>query len=187
MINDDYRPRPGDFFLAQSNGAKWWAYGLLQLLTGEPSQYTHAGIVLDDDTYIEARPGGACIKQLDTLWERRALAFSQNYLTDAQRAEIVKVSRLQVGRPYSWDQFWVLAGRRMHVKTGKLEQRVERTQGMICSQFVDYIYERANVELFADGRRPGDVSPGSLAHVGLLYHCRRQGILLPEPPQAAEA
>lgn len=177
MIDDDYEPKPGDFFLAQSEGVRGFVFRVAQFLTGEPSQYSHAGIVLDDRTYIEARPGGATIRPLEDLMSRRSLAFSQNKLTRAQREEIVRVARELVGTPYSWLRFAILAGKTLHVKTPRLQDRVLNHGGMICSQLVDEIYLRAGVQLFNDGRSPGDVSPGSLAHVGKIYHCRRKPLL----------
>jgi cell wall-associated NlpC family hydrolase len=188
-IIDDYEPRPGDFFLAKSDGFRGFVFRMAQVLTGEPSEYSHAGIVLDNRLYIEARPGGAALEPLDKLWSRRALAFSQNDLTDDERWRIVEIARTFIDTPYSWLHFAVLAGKTIHVNTSRLEQRVLNHGGMICSALVDEIYTRAGVHLFSDGRAPGDVSPGSLAHVGRLYHCRReprvQRALPPSPPQTA--
>lgn len=174
MIVTDYAPRAGDFFLARSNGAKWWAYSLLQLLTGEPSLYTHAGLVLDDGTYLEARPGGAIIRPLDTLWERQAVAFSQNDLTDDQRAALVAEARRYIDTPYTFTRFWYLAARTFGWQWASTKLDEMCRDAVICSSLVDKIYEAVGIKLFDDGRTPGDVSPGSLAHVGRLVHLRAE-------------
>lgn len=173
MIVTDYVPQAGDFFLARSNGAKWWLYSLLQLVTGEPSLYTHAGLVLDDGTYLEARPGGAVIRPLETLWERKAVAFSQNDLSEDQRAALVASARALVGTQYTFTRFFYLAARTFGWSwaQGVLDARCR--DAVICSELVARIYELAGLPLFP-GRKPGDVSPGSFAHVGRVVHFRAE-------------
>lgn len=160
MVN----PRPGDFGLTEIRGITGWLVGLGQFLNGDASIFSHAFVVLDDGTVMEAQPGGARITPLET-YSRRPVAFSTHLATtEAQRDEIVRQARLLEGTPYSFLDYLALALTRLRVRPRWLRRYVASTGHMICSQLVDEAYRRAGVHLFTDGRLSQDVTPGDLAN-----------------------
>lgn len=167
------QPQPGDYFLTQIGGTLGLVIRILQGLTGDWSRYTHAGIVLDDETVIAAQPGGARIDPLRSVFNIRSrnVAFSANdWLSDEDRAEIVARARALEGTPYNFLDYVLLALLAFGIKPEWLRRRVHDTGHLICSQLVDEVYAEVGVELFADDRLSGDVTPGDLAHVGTITH-----------------
>lgn len=163
-----YQPKPGDFGLTRIPGVLGWFIRLGQALTGDPSRYTHAFVVLHDGLIIEAMPSGARIVPLTVRTQEWPLAYSQADLDDATRARIVAAARSFEGRGYSFVNYLSLALLGLGLKPAWLRRYVAASDRMICSQLVDEAYRRAGVPLFDDGRAPGDVTPGDLAHVGLI-------------------
>lgn len=161
---------PGDVFLVQISGRGGWLIRLGQALSGDWSRYSHVGIVLDDWTVIAAQPGGARITSLDDILGQRPLAFSHYDLTPEIRAVIVAKARSMEGTPYSFLDYLSLALVTFHIRPAWLLRYVESTGHMICSQLVDAVYADAGVHLFSDGRAHGDVTPGDIAHVGIIKH-----------------
>lgn len=153
---------PGDFGLTRIRGIVGWWIGLGQLITGDASRYTHAFIVLDDDTVVEAMPGGAIITPL-SFYEGSAV-YSRLELTDEQRAAIVREAKSLKGIPYSFLDYLALALAHFGIKPKKLRKYIQSKGHMICSQLVDEVYRRAGVHMFNDGRLPQDVTPGDLAN-----------------------
>jgi cell wall-associated NlpC family hydrolase len=134
-----------------------------QLLTGDASRYTHAFIVLDDETVIEAMPGGAIITPLSEYFPGKAV-FSNLELTDEQREAVVREGRALRGTPYSFLDYLALALAHFGLKPIKLRRYVQNKGHMICSQLVDEVYRRAGIHMFNDDRLPQDVTPGDLAN-----------------------
>lgn len=161
---------PGDYVLVQITGFGGLLIRAAQALAGDPSIYTHVGIVLDDQTVIGAQPGGARIDPIGTVLNARPLAVSYNALSREERARIVTYARSLEGRPYSFLDYLSLALARFRVRPKWLLRYIEDSGHMICSQLVDHVYEVAGVDLFDDGRPHGDVTPGDLAHVGTIHH-----------------
>jgi hypothetical protein len=157
------QPRPGDFGLTRIGGFVGWWIGMGQLITGDASRYTHAFIVLDDETVIEAMPGGALITPLSEYYPGRAV-FSTLDLTDEQRVKIVEEGRALKGIPYSFLDYLALALAHFGFKPKRLRKYITTKGHMICSQLVDEVYRRAGVHMFNDGRLPQDVTPGDLAN-----------------------
>lgn len=167
---ENYTPKPGDFFLCQISGFGGFLIRAAQAISGDASRYTHAGIILDKDTIIEAMPGGARIVSIDTILGRRPLAVSFYGLTDQTRQTIVESARSYEGIPYSFLDYLCLGLLAIGIRPKKLRDRVHDSGNMICSQLVDKAYQTAGVHLFDDGRNSGDVTPGDLAHVGNILH-----------------
>lgn len=165
-----YTPQPGDYFLTQITGFSGFLIRIAQALTGDASRYTHAGVILDDDTVVEAMPSGAQIVPLADILTRDTLAFSRFDLTDDQRAAIVVEARKLEGVRYSFLDYLLLGLLSIGIKPPKLRKAVHGSGHMICSQLVDKAYNRAEIYLFEDGRDSGDVTPGDLSHVGTIYH-----------------
>lgn len=158
-------PQPGMFFLARIGGALGLLVSLGQWLVGDASRYSHAGIVLDDGTVLEAMPTGARIAPLAAVLVRRPLAFSWAVpLTAEQRAAVVAGARTLEGSRYGFAAYLHLALLRFGIAWGWLIGRLERDHRFICSQLVDHVYAQAGVHLFTDGRAHFEVTPGDLAN-----------------------
>lgn len=162
--------KPGDYFLSQIGGKVGFLIRLGQGLAGDWSRYTHAGIVLDDGTVIAGQPGGARIDPVASLEGSKVLAVSRNELTDDERARIVARARSMEGTPYSFLDYLAIVLLAFGIKPKRLRKFIEDSGHMICSQFVDAVYEAEGINLFHDGRAHGDVTPGDLAQVGVIEH-----------------
>lgn len=160
-------PRPGDFGVVR-RGVHDPVGRMVQLLewaNGDGwSVYTHAVLVLDDGTLIEAEPGGARIAPI-TEYAAGAVDWSSWPLSAEQRAGIMATGRSLVGTPYSFLDYAALAAHRLHLPLPGLRRYVASTGHMICSQLVDYGYQREGVHLFTDNRWPGYVTPTDLGRV----------------------
>lgn len=164
-------PEPGMFGLTKIGGVLGFFIGLGQWLVGDASRYSHAFIVLDDGTVMEAMPSGARIAPLGKVLLRRPLAFSWAiHLTEEQRARIVEEARKCEGVKYGFSAYVYLALTFLGLKAPRLRRYLGGNDRMICSQLVDYVYNRAGVQLFNDGRAPFDVTPGDLANI-LIEEC----------------
>lgn len=162
----DYTPPPGTFGLTRIEGLTGALVALGQLLIGDGSRYSHAFVVLDDGTVMEAMPSVARIRPLADSLSRRPLAFSWVIpLTEEQRARIVAEARACEGVRYGFSAYLYLALTRLGVRWPWLCRYLTRSGRMICSQLVDEVYRRAGVQLFDDGRPPHMVTPGDLANL----------------------
>lgn len=166
-----YRPLPGTFGLSQIGGTVGALVAAGQLVAGDPSPFTHAFVVLDDETVIEAMPGGARIVPLEDRLDWRPIAWSWMIpLIDVERQAISDAARQLEGVPYSFLDYISLGLLHTGVRRSYVLKRVKSSGHMICSQLVDATYLRGGVHLFDDGRWSGDVMPGSLAN--LMLHPR---------------
>jgi hypothetical protein len=155
--------KPGDIGLTRIGGVLGFFISLGQHLAGDSSRYTHAYIVLDDETVIAAQPGGARIDALSD-YDNKSV-YLQRDLTDDQRALIVSEARALEGLPYSFLDYLALIMARFGIKPKWLQRYIANTGHMICSQLCDEIYRRAGIHLFNDGRLPQEVTPGDLFYV----------------------
>lgn len=156
-------PKPGDFGLSQIPGRLGWWVSLGQFIIGDASRWTHAFVVLDDETVIQAMPKGAEIVPLKPFLGRAV--FSNIPLNDEQRADIVKYARGFKGVRYGFSDYLALSLAHIGLHPKWLKNYIARNGRMICSQLVDEAYYRADVHLFNDGRMPQDVTPGDLANM----------------------
>lgn len=165
-------PQPGDFGIVAISGRIGRLIRIGQWLNGDGyKDFEHAFIVLDDDTLIEAEPGGARIRPL-TQYDGTNVLYSDWDLTDHQRHDIVACARALKDTPYSVLDYLSLVLVRLHVRPKWLLAYVESTKHLICSQLVDVCYEEAGIQLFDDDRPAGDVTPGDLCTV---LHSQRKG------------
>lgn len=167
-------PQPGMFFLTQIGGftGRWVAAA--QAFVRGGSMWTHAGLVLDNGWVIQAEPGGSRLVKIDTLLDGRTILFSdapiQRWMEthpDVDEAwirhHVAQVGRCLVGFPYSFLDYLALALAEWKVPGWQLvRRRVETSKHMICSALVDRAYSYAGINLYDDGRLPGDVTPGDL-------------------------
>jgi hypothetical protein len=162
---DEFSPAAGTIGLVRVPGVFGWLIGLGQLLAGDASRYTHAFVVLDDGTLIEAMPGGARIVPLST-WPAERVAYGWIIpLTERQRAAVVAAARSYEGVGYGFVDYAALALARFGVRPAWLRRFIGSSRRVICSQLVVQAYRDAGVELFADGRAAMEVTPGDLANL----------------------
>jgi len=160
-----WNPPVGAVGLARIRGPLGWAVGAGQALMGDGCAWTHAFVVLDDRTVLEAMPTGARVTPLDSYWSRPTFIDDPVSLTAEQRGRIVAQARVLTGVPYGFGTYLWLGLSRFGLRPRQLERLVSSGRSMMCSQLVDEVYRRAGVHLFDDGRIPGDVTPGDLARL----------------------
>lgn len=159
--------RAGDIGFSRIGGFTGLWVSLGQLIIGDPCRYTHAYIVLDDDTVIEAMPGGARIASIHGRSPADGMFYYSRLNLDAdQRAAIVREARALIARPggvkYGFSDYLALALARLGIKPKMLLKYIANNNRMICSQLVDYVYCKADIKLFNDGRPSQEVTPGDL-------------------------
>ncbi|MFI7096404.1 hypothetical protein [Streptomyces lydicus] len=155
-------PLPGDFALTKIRGITGRAISAGQYLIGDGAPVQHALIYIGHGWIVQAMPGGAECIPLEDASPVVAWSTGKVPLTAAQRVAIAHAACRLVGTPYSFLDFASLALERFHVRPRWVRDYVASTGHLICSQLVDVAYRRAGVELFDDGRIPGDVTPGDL-------------------------
>jgi hypothetical protein len=133
----------------------------------------HAGILLDDGYTVEAMPGGAIIGHI-TNYDTKTVVWSSGFevvgvgpdydgpLSDYERVKVIEAAKGYVGVPYSFLDYLGLALARFGLRPRLLKRYIASTGHMICSQLVDQCYQDAGIQLFRDGRIPGDVTPADL-------------------------
>lgn len=174
---------PGDILLLRISGVVGWLVWLMQLINRDASYWTHAAVVLDDETVFEAQPGGAVITPLAKYADRpgtivrhyqqpvpgRPADYSLEALANVMhgyvRQRIVRDARQmhERGYTYAWSTYLYLALYRFGIHTKWLKWQVQNPDAGICSQAADLLVADAGIHLFADGRMPYDVTPGDLA------------------------
>lgn len=175
---------PGSFFVVDTPGPGGFLIGIAQSLVNDASRYKHCGIILDvQGNVLEAEPRGARVANLreyagDGLIicdgpVRRQVAAGDprgaaRHILDSRgedeiRADVVSAARRLVGTPYSWLDYAAIAALKLHLPSKALRRYVASSGHAQCAQLVDLAYQRAGIELFTDGRQPGDVCPADLA------------------------
>lgn len=193
---------PGSFFMRRIEGVTGRLVSAGQAFIRGGSNYTHAGLVLDNGQIIEAEPGGAKIKSAESLWEHGPVLLSDapvqrwadkqpvpmvlgghEMAVAAKRTEIVGKARFMEGVPYSFVDYVAIAAVELDWPIARwLVDRVEDSQHLICSALVDRAYAWADVHLFDDTpyrwdpakrRVPGDVTPWDLEQYVLRFEADR--------------
>lgn len=184
--------KAGMFGLSRIGGTLGKLIAAGQAFSGDTSRWTHAFIVLDDLTVIEAMPGGARIVPIADRLAHDEVAFSdqpmQDWLADymadldpklasgltdraafvdsierMRRDDIVSAARGLNGVGYGYLQYLAIGLVALGFEPRWLRKYISGKTRMICSQLVDEVYRRANIQVFDDGRLPQDVTPGDLA------------------------
>lgn len=169
-------PLPGDYFCVPIHGyvGKGIAFGELllrrlaeqQYPASDAIEYQHAGLYLGDtlegQMILEAEPGGAVIRPMH--YSPASILWSHLDLVPDQRAKIVAAGYGFKGTPYSFLDYDALAVHGFGLWVPGLRSYVQATGHMICSQLVDRCYQAADVQLFADHRWNGYVTPMDLAY-----------------------
>lgn len=152
----------GDFGLVPIPGIGGLLVRIGQWLNGDGfTQYEHAFVYVGDNQIVEAGPSGSHLSSLDEYPYKSIAWYSA---PEARGRDIANVARGLIRIPYSWADYLALAAVRFRLpfSTKILRKYVADSGHMICSQLVDEAYQRAGVQLFDDGRLPGDVTPGDL-------------------------
>ena len=179
---------PGSFGLSVIGGKLgWWIDKGQAFVEQQDYKFTHAFLVLDDETVIEAQPGGARItplsvytsrpegtviftdepvqRELDAYYTRKRgwNAGADLHEFEARlREKLVDFGRSLNGTPYNYIDYLAIALDRFGFRPRLIRKRMQRHDRLICSQLVDYVYTMAGIHLFDDGRDPFDVTPGDL-------------------------
>jgi hypothetical protein len=157
-------PGVGDFGVVPIPGRMGRLIRFGQWLNGDGyNDYEHAFVVVDKwiggGEVIEGRPSGAGSARLKAY--PNAVYYT---CPDEHRRAVAHAAISLIGRGYSWVDYLALAAIRFHLDAiaRPLRSYVTDSGRLICSQLVDYAYQLAGVQLFDDGRLPGDVTPGDL-------------------------
>jgi cell wall-associated NlpC family hydrolase len=153
-------PQPGDIGLVPIFGFVGLLIRIGQWLNGDGfANFEHVFIVLEDGMLIEAQPGGAVIRPLSDYSDRPIVYVSPEGLTAGQRKAICDIARTFEGTPYSFVDYAAIGAHRIHLPLPGLQEFIEDSGHLICSQLVDEVYRLAGAELFSDGRWAGWVTP----------------------------
>jgi uncharacterized protein YycO len=153
-------PQPGDFGLVSIPGGVGFLIRLGQWLNGNGfKNYEHAFVYLDENTILEAMPGGAIVSEAAKY---ASVRVSMVPLTASERQEIVSHAWTLKGVPYSFLDYFAIAAHRFRLPLPGLRKYIANSGHLICSQLVDNCYQAAKVELFKDNRWGGYVTPAEL-------------------------
>lgn len=159
--------KPGDIGLMRITGPVGLGIRVGQWTLGDGfKDLEHAVVVtsVHDNviTAMEARPGGAGI----VTWSHDIDDGDVKWLTLAEDLvfpeAVVQAAYDCMGVPYSFLDYAAIALHRFGISAPGLRDYIANSHHMICSQMVDYCYQRAGVELFDDGRWNGYVTPADL-------------------------
>jgi hypothetical protein len=158
-------PRAGDLGLTVITGLVGALVRVGQWLTGDGAPYQHAFLVVSDQgKTVEAMPGGARYNTVGGYDPRRTVYVRVDVDEDT-RWRVAAAGLWSMGPPpvaYSYMQYPSLALLALGLKPPLLRRFIKDHGRVICSQLVDGAFQEAGVQLFADQREPGDVTPGDL-------------------------
>ena len=157
-------PRAGDIGLTIITG---WVGAIIrfgQLITLDGAPYQHAFLVVDDHGHtVEAMPGRDGVRPNDTArYDPVHTVYVRVDMTELQRWAVAGAGKALLGARYSYSQYLSLALLAVGVKPWLLRRYIASSKRVICSQLVDFAFQKAGVQLFDDGRASGDVTPGDL-------------------------
>lgn len=142
--------------LVRSSGPLGW---LIRVITRSP--VNHVIVALDNTWCIGAEQQGAAIHSIghfpNAVWSDYAL-------TGKQRAGIVQWCESHEGTPYNWlDDAAIGIALLLHERTPAfIQRRLSSIRTLQCAQLADAAYSLGgDVQLFDDGRLPGEIYPGS--------------------------
>jgi hypothetical protein len=176
-------PAPGTIGLSRIDGALGWWISAGQALSGDAANWTHAFIVLDQDTVIQAEPKGARIAPLAPYLAPDAAVFLHGWprLNRFQVAKLQNEAERLRGTPYSFLDYLSLAALALRIRPQWLKNYVASSGHMICSQLVDHLMCVVGAQLFDDGRPSQDVTPGDICNA--YVRALSQAGLNPPPAQ----
>lgn len=152
--------QPGDFGLCYGNN---WIIVFLQCLIGDISRYTHAFIVLDSETAIEADRHRGVIKR--PLSEYQNVVYVSRDLTDEQRQIVLAEAINALGASYGWINYIGVGLMRLGKCPRWLSNRMATSNKFICSQLVCHAYEKAGVQILGPMWNWLNTTPGRLSYI----------------------
>lgn len=160
----------GTIGLSKIGGLLGWLIARGQSLTGDPSWWTHAFVVIDDERVLEAMPNGAQVASLSQYLARPDTVFLRYWyeLGPDQETRLTSRALELVGTPYGFSDYLSLVIPR-RLRPSWLERYISSNRRLICSQLADELLRDVGVELFSDGRPPHDVTPGDLLREWALH------------------
>lgn len=155
-------PQLGDFGLTKITGITGTLIAAGQRIIGDGCPIQHAYVYVGYGYIVQAMPGGAERILLEDA--NPPVVWSTDFipLTTAQRRNIVNEAIDLVGTPYSFADYLSIGLAHFHVRPAWVLDYIADSGHLECSQLVDEAYKRAGINLFTDGRFPGDVTPGDL-------------------------
>jgi hypothetical protein len=158
------KPQPGTIGLSVIEGFGGKLINVGQALHGDPSGWTHAFVVVDDNRVLQAMPKGSEYGSLDFYLEPGNAVFLPGWpaIEEWQAVRIPEVAESLLGVPYGFLDYLSLAFYGWGIKLPLTRKRIVGKGQMICSQLVDEFFARLGIPLFSDGRLPMDVTPGDL-------------------------
>lgn len=135
-----------------------------QSLHGDPSMWTHAFVVIDENRVLQAMPGGSEYGSLDFYMKPGNAVFLPGWpdVRGISNSQIKELADSMLGIPYGFLDYASLTAFGLGIKLPFTRNRIKSKGTMICSQLVDEFYRRLGVQLFDDGRLSMDVTPGDL-------------------------
>lgn len=156
-------PQPGMIGLTQISGNVGKLIKLGQWMNGEGFEnWEHAFVLLPGNQILEAEPGGARIRPLHYLDVYWCTNIYKLLPQPPNQQQLGIVANQLKGVPYSFLDYASLAAHRLRIPVPGLQHFIQTSYHEICSQLCDDFYWRLGVEIFTDGRWPGDVTPASL-------------------------
>lgn len=129
-----------------------WVSKLIQFQTR--SIYSHASLILDDDSILEAMQGRGVVHDRQLTDCRESVHLFKPVFLPRIHGAALTFARSQVGKPYDYTMVARFVSR---------QQEKRETQGKwFCSELVYAAFASGGGELFRD-TEPWEVSPGLLA------------------------
>lgn len=156
---------PGRIGLTQIHGRVGAGIRFGQWLNGSGFEdFEHAFLDIGGGMLIEAEPGGARIRPLSKYTDAEVHWCDNIYTNVAPqiRNAIADAGRELRGVKYSFMDYGALAAHRLGLDTAWLEEYINNSGHLICSQLVDLAYTRGGYKIFHDDRWNGFVTPGDL-------------------------
>lgn len=162
-------PIPGTIGLSRIGGVLGRAIALGQHLVGDTSIFTHAFVVVDERTIIQAMPGGAEYADLSPYLVEDHAIFLRDWVDPINPATVRAASNELVGAPYGYADYLALAVP-PRLRPGFLRRFVESPKRLICSQLCVEVIRRCSRELPGLAGCPAsDITPGDL-HIAWSKH-----------------
>jgi hypothetical protein len=158
------KPKPGTIGLSIIGGFGGKLINVGQALHGDPSGWTHAFVVVDNNRVLQAMPNGSSYGNLDFYLQPGNAVFLPGWpdVSAVPLLHMASVADSLIGIPYGFTDYLSLAAFGFGIKLPFTRKRIQDKGTMICSQLVDEFFLRLGIPLFDDGRLPMDVTPGDL-------------------------
>lgn len=174
----DLNPKPGDILLMRGGSAV-----RSLVINGDTSRWSRVGVVLNASQMYEAGSGvsevthladygdraGAVVRYYQASCHGRPNEYELRplapHMTAARRHEIVSTARRLDPVVSNRGTFACLAAYRAGIRSTWVRRQIQQDDRMTAAQAADLVYSLCSLVLFADGRKPYDVTPADLARL----------------------